>query len=69
MAWEVFCVQGCGRLKSRFFNHLEKEKIKTGIIDVRNVKELNVTDLAEGGLGRLTLYTEEAIKQLGEKIN
>jgi large subunit ribosomal protein L4e len=46
----------------------DKEKIKTGLIDVRNVKELNVTDLAEGGLGRLTLYTEEAIKNLGEKI-
>ena len=46
----------------------DKEKIKTSLVDVRTVKELNVTDLAEGGLGRLTLYTEEAIKNLGEKI-
>ena len=46
----------------------DKEKVKTSLVDVRNVKELNVTDLAEGGLGRLTVYTEEAIKNLGEKI-
>ncbi len=44
------------------------EKTKTGIIDVKNVKGLNVTDLAEGGVGRLTIYTEEAIKNLGERI-
>ena len=29
---------------------------------------LNVTDLANGGVGRLTIYTEEAIKEIGEKI-
>jgi large subunit ribosomal protein L4e len=45
-----------------------KEKLKTNLIDVKNVKELNVTDLAKGGVGRLTMYTEEAIKELGEKI-
>jgi hypothetical protein len=26
-----------------------------------------VTDLANGGLGRLTMYTEEAIKNIGER--
>jgi large subunit ribosomal protein L4e len=45
-----------------------KEKIKTNVIDVKNSKELNVTDLANGGAGRLTVYTEEAIKDLGERL-
>ncbi len=45
-----------------------KEKLKTSLIDVTNVKSLNVTDLANGGVGRLTMYTEEAIKELGEKL-
>jgi large subunit ribosomal protein L4e len=46
----------------------DKEKLKTNIIDVKNVRGLNVTDLANGGVGRLTMYTEEAIKEIGEKI-
>jgi large subunit ribosomal protein L4e len=45
-----------------------KEKLKSNVIDVKNVKELNVTDLANGGVGRLTMYTEEAVKEIGEKI-
>jgi large subunit ribosomal protein L4e len=45
----------------------EKEKLKTSSFDVANVKTLSVTDLAGGGLGRLTIYTENAIKNLGEK--
>ncbi len=45
-----------------------KENLKTNIIDVKNSKTLNVTDLADGGAGRLTIYTEEAIKNLGERI-
>jgi large subunit ribosomal protein L4e len=45
-----------------------KEKLKTNMIDVKNVERLNITDLANGGVGRLTLYTEEAIKNLGERI-
>lgn len=44
----------------------KKEKIKTTAFDVVNVKDLSVVDLANGGLGRLTIYTEEAIKSLGE---
>ena len=42
------------------------EKLKTNAFEVVNVKNLGVTDLAKGGLGRLTLYTEQAIKYLGE---
>jgi len=45
-----------------------KEKLKTSLIDVKNVAGLNVTDLANGGVGRLTIYTEEAINEIGEKL-
>ena len=46
----------------------EKEKLKTTAFDVQNAKNLSVVDLAKGGTGRLTLYTEEAIKYLVEKL-
>lgn len=45
----------------------EGEKLKTTAFDVVPVNSLGVTDLAKGGLGRLTIYTENAIKKLGEK--
>ncbi|MFH1325393.1 MAG: 50S ribosomal protein L4, partial [archaeon] len=45
----------------------EKEKLKTGLFDVVNAKNLGVYDLANGGVGRLTVYTEEAIKFLGSE--
>jgi len=45
----------------------EKEKLKTGLFDVVDVKNLGVNDLAKGGLGRLTVYTENAIKFLVER--
>lgn len=45
-----------------------KEKLITNIIDVKNAKGVNVTDLANGGVGRLTVYTEEAVKELGERL-
>jgi large subunit ribosomal protein L4e len=41
-----------------------KEKMKLKVIDHVKVKELGVKDLANGGLGRLAIYTEEAIKDL-----
>lgn len=67
---------GIGKLRGRKYKKNaglllvtgEKEKLKTNIIDVKNARELNVTDLANGGAGRLTIYTEEAIKNLGERI-
>ena len=46
----------------------EKEKLKTNMIDVKNIKELSIKDLAEGGVGRLTVYTEQAIVELEKKI-
>jgi len=46
----------------------DKENLKTGMFDVQKVKSLGVNDLAQGGLGRLTIYTENAIKELGKKL-
>jgi len=46
----------------------KKEKLKTNVCDVVNVNELNVGDLAEGGVGRLVLYTESAVNELGEML-
>lgn len=45
-----------------------KEKLKINNIDIVQVKKLGVNDLAKGGVGRLTVYTEEAIKDIGEKF-
>ncbi len=45
----------------------DDEKLKTNAFEIINVKKLGINDLAKGGLGRLTLYTEKAIKDLGER--
>lgn len=45
-----------------------KEKLKTNAFEVENANKLGVTPLAKGGLGRLTIYTEEAIKNLQDKF-
>ncbi|MFH1311256.1 MAG: 50S ribosomal protein L4 [Nanoarchaeota archaeon] len=45
-----------------------KEKIDTGVFERKNAKNLSVADLARGGLGRLVIYTEDAIKELEEKF-
>lgn len=45
-----------------------KEKLKINGFDVVNVNTLGVTDLAKGGVGRLTLYTENAIKDIRDKL-
>ena len=45
-----------------------KEKIKTGAFETENVKKLGVVNIAGGGLGRLVIYTEEAIKELQERF-
>jgi len=44
------------------------EKIKTGAFDIVNATTVGINDLAKGGPGRLTVYTENAIKDLGERI-
>ncbi len=67
---------GKGKLRGRKYKNNaglllvtgEKEKLKTNVFEVKNVKNLSVMDLAKGGPGRLTLYTENAIRELGEKL-
>jgi large subunit ribosomal protein L4e len=67
---------GIGKLRGRKYKKNagllivvgDDEKLKTNIADVKNAKALNVTDLANGGAGRLTIYTEKAIKNLGERL-
>ncbi len=44
------------------------EKLKTKMFEVKNTNELGISDLARGGLGRVTLYTEKAVKELEEKM-
>lgn len=46
----------------------ENEKLKTGLFDVKQASELSVMDLAEGGLGRVAVYTESAVKELENKL-
>lgn len=45
-----------------------KENLKVSVFDVANVQNVGIMDLADGGQGRLVIYTEEAIKNLGEKF-
>ena len=44
------------------------EKTNLNITDIAKTGNLGVNDLANGGLGRLTIYTEEAIKELNERF-
>jgi large subunit ribosomal protein L4e len=65
---------GIGKLRGRKYKKSagvlivigENEKLKTKIFDVENAKTLSVSDLAKGGLGRLVIYTEDAIKYLAK---
>ncbi|OYT36354.1 50S ribosomal protein L4 [Candidatus Pacearchaeota archaeon ex4484_71] len=40
------------------------EKLKTKLFDVKKVNQLSILDLTKGALGRLTVYTENAIKDI-----
>ena len=42
--------------------------MKTRVFDSANANNLGVLDLAKGGLGRLVIYTEEAIRELDDKF-
>jgi len=43
------------------------EKLKNSSVEIVNADVLGINDLARGGLGRLAMFTEKAIKQLGER--
>jgi len=67
---------GKGKLRGRKYKNnagllivvSKNEKLKIKGFDVAKIENLSVVDLAKGGPGRLTIYTEQAIKQLGEKF-
>ncbi|MEK6884473.1 MAG: 50S ribosomal protein L4 [Nanoarchaeota archaeon] len=44
------------------------EKLKINGIDVKQADKVSIIDLAKGGPGRLTVYTENAVKQLNERV-
>jgi len=46
-----------------------KELIKTGAFEVAEAKNLSVNDLAKGGLGRIIVYTEDAIRDIERRLN
>lgn len=46
----------------------KNEKLKTSAFDVVNSGNLSILDLAKGGAGRLTIYTQYAIKELEERL-
>jgi large subunit ribosomal protein L4e len=46
----------------------KNEKLKTKSFETANAKNLSVVDLAKGKQGRVTIYTEQAVKDLGEKL-
>ena len=45
-----------------------EEKLEMNGFDIRKANSVDLADLANGGLGRLTLYTEKAIKDLEVRI-
>lgn len=47
----------------------KEESLKTGAFEVKQAHDLSVIDIARGGMGRLTIYTEQAIKEIGDKFN
>ena len=67
---------GKGKLRGRKYERSagilivtgNKSKVKSSAFDMKSAENLSISDLARGGLGRLTIYTEDAIKTLGEKL-
>ena len=46
-----------------------EEKIKTSAVEVISADRVGIFDLAKGGQGRLTIYTENAISDLNKKMD
>jgi len=67
---------GIGKLRGRKYKSNlgllivtgNEEKLKTTAFDIQKANKLGVNDLANGGVGRLTVYTENAIKDLEVKL-
>jgi large subunit ribosomal protein L4e len=45
------------------------EKMRVSGVDIKKANVVSVTDLAKGGVGRLTIYTENAIRDLSDRLN
>jgi large subunit ribosomal protein L4e len=45
-----------------------REKFSTNAFEVKDAKNVSVMDLAKGGAGRLTVYTEQAISDLAKRV-
>lgn len=66
---------GIGKLRGRRYKKNagmllvkgSEEKFKTNAFEIKNAKDIGVVDLSRGGLGRLTAYTEDSIKELGAR--
>ena len=67
---------GKGKLRGRKYKKTagilivigNKENLKSKLYDIIKANQLSVIHIAKGGVGRLVIYTEEAIKDLGEKL-
>ncbi|MEA3414284.1 MAG: 50S ribosomal protein L4 [Nanoarchaeota archaeon] len=46
----------------------KEEKLKTKNFDIQTTAKLGIMDLAKGNPGRLTIYTEKAVEELGVKL-
>lgn len=68
--------KGAGKLRGRKYKKNagilivtgEKEKMKVKGVEVTSAKKLGVYDLANGEPGRLTVYTENAVKELNDRL-
>jgi large subunit ribosomal protein L4e len=47
----------------------KNQKIKSNIIESVNAENLNIVNLAEGGLGRIVIYTEKAVEDIDKRLN
>src|SRR3989344_3039139 len=67
---------GKGKLRGRKYKKTagvlfvtgSNEKLKSSAFESISAKGLSITDLAKGGLGRLTIYTENAIKDIDNRL-
>lgn len=68
---------GKGKLRGRKYKKTaglllvigDKERASFQGIDIKTARSVSISDLAPGNLGRLTLYTEQAIQDLGKRIS
>jgi len=67
---------GVGKLRGRKYKENagllivkgKKEKANSKLMEVATAENLSVNDLAQGGFGRLVIYTEEAIRELEKRF-